>query len=200
MRGKNDLSGHFFDLLGKSGFFFKKDFIYCHCDEGQNIKDKGEKMKVRIEIDNDVGESEVIIRCAELNEEIQRLQRVIADTASSESKLVFYQGEKEFYLPVRQILFFETSENEVHAHTAADVFQVRYRLYELEKLLPASFMRVSKSTILNVDEIYCITRNLTASSIAEFRSTHKKVYVSRNYYKQLKYVLEEKNGIKKKVE
>lgn len=157
-------------------------------------------MKVRIEIDKDVGESEVIIRCMELNEEIQRLQRVISDTAFSESKLVFYQGEKEFYLPVRQILFFETSENEVHAHTAADVFQVRYRLYELEKLLPASFIRISKSTILNVDEVYCITRNLTASSIAEFRNTYKKVYVSRNYYKQLKYMLEEKNGIKERME
>lgn len=157
-------------------------------------------MKVRIEIDNDVGESEVIIRCAELNEEIQRLQRIIAHTASSESKLIFYQGEKEFYLPVRQILFFETSESGVHAHTAKDVFQVRYRLYELEKLLPAPFMRISKSTILNVDEIYCITRNLTASSVAEFRNTHKKVYVSRNYFKQLRDMLEEKNGIKERIE
>ncbi len=153
-------------------------------------------MKVRIEIDNDVGESEVIIRCAELNGEIQNLQRLITGTAFLESKITFYQGEKEFYFPIRKILFFETSENGIHAHTAEDVFQVRYRLYELEKILPTVFMRVSKSTILNVEEIYSITRNLTASSVVEFRSTHKKVYVSRNYYKALKYLLEERNAVR----
>lgn len=141
----------------------KKDFIYCQY-KGER-KQKGEKMKVRIEMDSDIGENEVLIRCCEFNEEIQKLQRLIAEAAFSENRLVLYQGEKEFYLPVKQILFFETCENEVQAHTAADVFSVRYRLYELEKLLPASFLRISKSTILNVDEIYCITKNLTSSSI-----------------------------------
>lgn len=191
--GQNSLLGHFFYLLRKRAFFFKKDFIYCPCGHGTEEKEgKRENMKVRIEIDQDVGESEVLIRCARFNEEIQRLQGMIMDIGCSESKLVFYQGEKEFYLPIRQILFFETSENAVYAHTATEVFSTKYRLYELERLLPASFLRVSKSTILNVDEIYSITRNLTAASIAEFRGTQKKVYVSRNYYKQLKYRLEEK--------
>jgi DNA-binding LytR/AlgR family response regulator len=65
-------------------------------------------------------------------------------------------------------------------------------LYELEELLPGFFMRISKSAILNTNQVYAINRNLAASSVIEFRNTHKQVYVSRNYYKPLKNKLEEK--------
>ena len=40
-------------------------------------------------------------------------------------------------------------------------------------LLPINFIRVSKSTILNVDHIFSIEKNLTASSIVQFNKTHK---------------------------
>ena len=90
------------------------------------------------------------------------------------------------------ILFFETEDNQVFAHTKKDVYQTKYRLYELEELLPGSFIRVSKSTILNVSHVLSIKKNLTASSEVWFEGTHKQVYVSRNYYKQLKQRLEEK--------
>ena len=46
-------------------------------------------------------------------------------------------------------------------------------------------MRVSKSTIANLDYIYSITRNLTASSEVEFTGSRKKALVSRAYYKAL---------------
>lgn len=59
-------------------------------------------------------------------------------------------------------------------------------------MLPSYFLRVSKSTILNTREVYSITRNLTAASLVEFSGTHKKVYVSRSYYKALKLLLDER--------
>ena len=46
-------------------------------------------------------------------------------------------------------------------------------------------MRISKSTIANLDAVYSITRNLTASSIVEFIGSSKKALVSRGYYKML---------------
>lgn len=90
------------------------------------------------------------------------------------------------------ILFFETDENGISAHTRTDAYQVKYKLYELEELLPRFFMRVSKSAILNTNHIYSINRNLTASSVVAFLNTHKQVYVSRYYYKPLIGKLEEK--------
>jgi len=107
-------------------------------------------------------------------------------------KLVFYKDATEYYLELDEILFFETDESGISAHTRKDVYQTKYKLYELEDLLPGFFMRVSKSTILNTRHIYSINRNLTASSVVAFAGTHKQVYVSRYYYKPLISKLEEK--------
>ena len=95
-------------------------------------------------------------------------------------------------MTLSKILFFETDENGISAHTRDEMYQTRYKLYELEDMLPGVFMRVSKSTILNTDQIYSIDRNLTASSVVAFLNTHKKVYVSRYYYKPLTQKLQEK--------
>ena len=88
------------------------------------------------------------------------------------------------------MIFFETSGNQIHAHTLDDVYYVKYRLYELEDLLPGNFMRVSKSTILNTDRIYSITKNLATANTVSFVNTYKQVFVSRYYYRALKEKLE----------
>ena len=59
----------------------------------------------------------------------------------------FYQGDRSYYLPLEDILFFETDGKEILAHTIDQMYTIKYRLYELEEILPGYFMRVSKSTI-----------------------------------------------------
>lgn len=147
-------------------------------------------MKIRIETDTDI-EEEIVIKCRQLTPEIIRLQKMLTEAAGSSRQLVLFRGDTEYYIETADILFFETEGTSVMAHTAADVYETRLRLYELEELLPASFMRISKSSIVNTDRIYSINRNLTASSAVEFQGTHKQVYVSRGYYKALKEKLEE---------
>lgn len=149
-------------------------------------------MKIRIEIEDNLKEEEIIIRSAGLTEEVQKIQKAIADVVAMEQKYSFYKGETSYYLSLDEILFFETEGNEVQAHTKTDIYRTKYRLYELEEMLPGSFMRVSKSTILNTKCIYAMTKSLTASCVIEFQNTHKQVYVSRYYYKPLKNRLEEK--------
>lgn len=149
-------------------------------------------MKIRIEVDNKIEENEVIIKCNELNEEVKNIQVVLGDMLSSNKSLTFYKGETEYYLSLEKVLFFETEESGICAHTTDNIYNVKYKLYELEELLPGYFMRVSKSTILNTNHIYSITRSLSSASKVEFQNTHKQVYVSRYYYKPLKIKLLEK--------
>ena len=149
-------------------------------------------MKIRIELDETLQEEEVIIRCRSLSEQIMRLQRAISDTDASGNKMEFTKEDRQYFLSVDDILFFETDGGIVAAHTAQDMFQTRLKLYELEEILPRHFMRISKSSILNTNAVYAINRNLTSSSVVEFQNTHKQVYVSRNYYKALISKLEEK--------
>lgn len=149
-------------------------------------------MKVRINIDENLIEDEIIIQCSKLDERIQKIYNSLMDITKGSQHLMLYKGNVEYYLPLERILFFETTEHCISAHTVDKVFETTYRLYELEEFLPGYFMRVSKSTILNTNHIYSISRNLTASSEVQFLNTHKQVYVSRHYYKTLKNRLEEK--------
>lgn len=149
-------------------------------------------MKIRIKIQENLTEEEIIIRTRSLSSEIQNVQRAIADALSAGQRLTLYRGETAYYLPPDNILFFETSGSGVNAHTTDNIYEARYRLYELEELLPGFFMRVSKSTILNIKRIYSMTRTLPSSCVVQFQHTHKQVYISRYYYKPLKERLEEK--------
>lgn len=149
-------------------------------------------MKINIEFDTNLTENEITIRCASIDSEVQKIQEALSSIISSARRFICYQNETEYYLPIENILFFETADGGIRAHTKEQVFQTKMKLYELEETLPGYFMRVSKSTILNTEHIFSITRNLTASSVVEFNGTHKQVYVSRYYYKPLKFKLEEK--------
>ncbi|KRM05284.1 MAG: LytTR family DNA-binding domain-containing protein [Liquorilactobacillus ghanensis] len=148
-------------------------------------------MKIKVEIDPQLSETEVIVRTPKIDEqEINYLYDVIAEK-NKKMKLKLFQGETTYYVNCNELLFFETSGRFIQAHTSSAVYDTHFKLYELEKLLPANFMRVSKSTILNTDQIFGLTHSLT-NNLVEFQNTYKQVYVSRKYFKKLKDTLDSK--------
>lgn len=149
-------------------------------------------MKIKIEIDDGLAEEEIVIRCKSLNEDVISIQKRITDAVNSRMQLEVTRGEKEYYITIDEILFFETDSSGVVVHTANQIYETKYRLYELEDLLPGNFIRVSKSTILNSARVRAIHKNITGASEVEFNGTTKKVFVSRNYLKLLLEKLEEK--------
>lgn len=153
-------------------------------------------MKIKIEIDENLAESEIIIRSNKLDEEVLSIQKKLASRDMSTIKVL--QNEKEVYLKLSEILFFESDSRNMIAHTKKDSFTVKSKLYELEGVLPLSFIRVSKSTILNVDNVYSVSKNITSSSLIEFKNSFKKVYVSRNYYKVFKDRLDDRRNYHEK--
>lgn len=143
-------------------------------------------MKLRVEVDQNLPEDEVIIRCRELNETVLALQRKISVQLQQDISLIGVWQNTEYYLHPADILFFETESKVVFAHTAENLFETEYKLYELEEELPGYFMRISKSAIVNLNHIYSIAKNVTGASAIEFVHSHKRIYVSRMYYKALK--------------
>ena len=154
-------------------------------------------MKILIEIVDGLTEDEVVIRCCRVNETVQNIQKYALEQASSGTKITFYKQNQEFYFPLDDVLFFETEGERIFAHTANDAYLIKYRLYELEEILPRHFMRAAKSAIVNITQVYSITRNLTSSSLVNFIGSHKHVFVSRNYYQQLRQRLNERSNYEK---
>lgn len=147
-------------------------------------------LKIRIEIDPSITEEEVIIRCPKLTAEIEAVQQALTSATASNQKLMLMCNDKEYYIDMDSILFFETANRGVSAHTKQDIYQTKYTLRELDSILPSKFMRVSKSTILNTDKIFSVSKNLTSVSTVEFEDTPKSVLVSRHYYRALQDRLE----------
>jgi len=156
------------------------------------IGERGHDMKVTIEIDEKLDEEIVVIRCKNLDDRIIQIQKMLVEQSSKDLTMFLLKNDKEYYITLDEILFFETENKQIRAHTKNDIYETSYKLYELEELLPGSFMRISKSSIVNINHIYSITRNITSSSMVEFAGSHKQVYVSRNYYKALVERLAEK--------
>lgn len=146
-------------------------------------------MKFHIEIDADLDEPEITVKTPAMTKDIQQLEAML-QKSHQPNTLLLYKNTTEYYLTTNEILFFETSGRQVQAHTISDVYLTHSHLNELEEQLPNNFMRVSKSTILNVNKIFALTKSVS-SCLVEFQNTHKQVYVSRRYYKQLKVKLEQ---------
>lgn len=149
-------------------------------------------MKITVEIDDSLAEEEVTIRCRELSDEVIAMQKRISEALMTEMKFPVAKGDMEYYLLLSEIYFFETADSAVAVHTRGGIYETKLKLYELEELLPGSFLRVSKSTILNTGHIRAIHKNIAGASEVEFVGTNKRAFVSRSYFKLLTNKLEEK--------
>ncbi len=145
-------------------------------------------MKIRIELSD---RDEIVIRCREQNEKTYGLQSAIEDILRGENELMLMSGGAEHFVLKNDILFFESSEGKVYAHTNENTYVAPYKLFELESLMPSSFVRISKSAIVNIQHISSIRREVVGNGELTFRRSDKKVYFSRAYYKLLQYKIEE---------
>lgn len=147
-------------------------------------------MKIRVEVDDRLAEPEITIRTPG-NLDVDQLVDAIQGVGATAIRMTFSQRGENYQVTLRDVLFFEAADHQVMVHTASEVFSTRQRLYELEEALPASFLRVSKSAILNCDQVFSLTKSVTGN-LVKFQNSHKQLYVSRRFYKRLKEALERK--------
>lgn len=145
-------------------------------------------MKIRTEISDS---EEIIIRCRERNDRIRSLEAAIEETLRGENEISLFSDGTEFFVPKISILYFESSGGKVYAHTRDRIYTAPHKLFELEGILPSSFVRVSKSAIANIAEISYLRREIVGNGEMGFRGCEKNVYFSRAYFKLLQYKIEE---------
>lgn len=149
-------------------------------------------MRFRIEYVSEDADEEIVLRCRSFDENVKRQCEAIEALIEDKPAIVYYKDDQEFYLPSREVLFFETDGETVYAHTSKDMFKVNHRLYQLEEMLPSEFSRISKSAVANTSRILSLNRTLPSSVAVRFFNSPKQVYVSKFYYKDLKQKLSQK--------
>lgn len=105
----------------------------------------------------------------------------------------FLIGRKhETFEPIllANILFFRSAGNTLFAHTAKQAYEMKHRLFEMEKLIACeNFVRVNKSNIVNVLKIREIIPWFGGRILLRFTESDERIEVSRNYVKDFKQFL-----------
>ncbi|MCR5032960.1 MAG: LytTR family transcriptional regulator [Lachnospiraceae bacterium] len=149
-------------------------------------------MRVIIELDDGLDPGEIFIRCKEVNEEVLSIQKALTGGSRKHTQIEVYNKEEQFFLPIADILFAESGDHQVMVHTKNAMYASSYKLYELEELLPPSFIRISKSAIANTSQVFSVRKNVTGASPLAFKNSTKICYVSRSYLKPFLEKMQEK--------
>ena len=63
-------------------------------------------MKIRIEVIPEIGETEIVIQCKEVDEAISQIQKAISDTTTRKQSFIFFKEEREYFFSLDEIVFF----------------------------------------------------------------------------------------------
>lgn len=85
-------------------------------------------MKIRIELSEN-GDEEIIIKCREQTEKIRILEAAIENAVRGDNLLVLYSANTEYYIPKKEILFFDTYDGKVCAHTKDHMYKTSHKLF-----------------------------------------------------------------------
>ena len=144
-------------------------------------------MKVKIIEDPDLTE-DLVIYTKKITPRIEQFVQSL-----NTMNIIAQHRGSDLNIPIEDILFFETEDDAVVVHLKKDYYRTRYKLYELLELLPESFMRISKSCIVNVDSVSGYECSITSSRTVFFVDSHKSNFVSRMYFSDFKARLLERS-------
>lgn len=143
-------------------------------------------MQTRItKIDRDKPEL-LEIQCHSVSEEVRE---IVAFVKSRQGQLTGIADERQYEISISDIFYIESVDNKAFIYTKSKVYETRQKLYELEEMLSKRhFLRVSKSTLLNLMKVSAIKPALNSRFTAVLQSGEQ-VVITRKYVPALKKAL-----------
>ncbi|MBQ2775235.1 MAG: LytTR family transcriptional regulator DNA-binding domain-containing protein [Clostridia bacterium] len=140
-------------------------------------------MRIIIEELPDGEEEEIIIRTNGMDSDIMEL---IYAVKAGRSRITAFTQDGLIKLDSKEIFYFESVDNKVYACCEKSVYEVKEKLYELEKIYEnTDFVRISKAMIVNVSKINKIVPMFNGRLEAALTNGEKAV-ISRQYVPELK--------------
>jgi len=143
-------------------------------------------MKINIDKSPEYLEPEIIIKCSEITEELQRL---ISMLKGSEEKMQGAQDGTTYLIDPEDIFYFESVDKKTFMYTQNAVLETHLRLYEIEeKFSKHDFFRASKSTVINIAKIKKLSPRFNGK-LDVLLENDEKLVVSRQYVHVIKEIL-----------
>lgn len=142
-------------------------------------------MKVTIQEIDKAKEEVVELFIHEHNKSIENLIDYIENEKFKSINLSCYKDGRIYKVKSDDIYFVETTKKDLLIHTEKDIYEYKNRLYEIEKILPAQFVRISKSTILNLEKV--LVYNPLLNGLMEVKLINNETtYISRKYLREVR--------------
>lgn len=147
-------------------------------------------MRLKIKIDANYNEPETLITTAHMTDEVNRVVDFIQQPNTSTSMLSGFKNDKVELLEQASLIRIYAESGKIFAKTESDLYQLRFRLYELEERLDDTlFVRISNSEIVNLKKVKCLDLSFVGTIRIEL-SNGDVSYVSRRYVSKIKKLLE----------
>lgn len=140
-------------------------------------------MKLTINQSPEIGETEITIRCSIVTPE---LKAIIERIRMLDLKLSGMQDGRWYHVPIESIFYIDSVDGRTFLYCADKCYESKSKLYELEEQLRnMSFIRISKSTIINLRALKSV-QPLDLSRMEILLNNGERLIVTRHYLHDFK--------------
>lgn len=141
-------------------------------------------MKFKLIIDKTKDE-EVIATVHDRSSLTDQIEALVMQYTGSD-RIAAYTEDDMRILPIADIECITVLDGKTYAiDTRNERYRLKQRLYELEELLPTSFIRINKSTLANENRLERFTASFSGAVDAVFKCGYTE-YVSRRCFAEIK--------------
>ena len=128
----------------------------------------------------------VLIYVLLISSSLDSIAPCINKSDNNDKKIIGISKGETYCIDKDNILYFETVDRKTFCYTVDGVYEITLKLYEIEeKYENTDYIRISKSSIANLDKIKSIRPDFGGKILATMEN-NEKIYISRQYVPILK--------------
>lgn len=140
-------------------------------------------MKITINIDEAVNDTEIQISCKQLTQEIEK---ILATLRIMNQQMMVMKEDETHLIDVSKIIYIEAVERKTFVYTQDAFYESNLKLYEMEeRLVECGFFRISKSCLVHLKYIKSLKNDINRKLRLTLESGEQ-IMVSRQYADEIK--------------
>lgn len=145
-------------------------------------------MKVNLFVSRDIEEPYADIHTNELTDNITKAMSIL-ESDDSNDMLAVKKGSDIALLELGDVYMFRVEDRQVKVYTEDNEYQVKKPLYQVEENLTSDFVRISKTTIVNLKKVERVAPSLKGMMFIQLKNGLKD-NISRKYLPDFKQALD----------
>ncbi len=145
-------------------------------------------MKVNLFVSRDIEESYADIHTKELTDNISKAISIL-ESDDANDMLAVKKGSDIALLEFNEVYMFRVENKQVKVYTENSEYQIKKPLYQVEETLGSDFVRISKTTIVNLKKVERVAPSLKGMMFIQLKNGLKD-NISRKYLPGFKQALD----------